>query len=229
MFDPFRFLIVGGLFLIGQSLMGCFPTQAGPELQHFHQQAPGLGVLAPVFRAVTLEGHPVALADFTGERPVVVQFGSYSCPVFRYREREMRQVYEEFKEVAHFLVVYTVEAHPVGTPGPYRDEEWVTWINWITNVLIPQPTTLDARRAQAAQSRDALNIRRTVWVDGVDNAVWEQYGSAPSSAFVLNSSGAVVLRQVWVDPESIRDRLVTLLGNGEGNRKGVTLSKCIGG
>ena len=116
------------------ALPGCFPHEAGPRLQHFYQEAPDVGTQAPVFNLVNLKGEQVSLKTLIGEKPVVLQFGSHSCPVYRYRRREMKKVYQEFHTVAHFVIVYTLEAHPVGTKSPYSDEEWVTWINRLTDV-----------------------------------------------------------------------------------------------
>ena len=186
------------------ALTGCFPHEAGPRLQHFYHEAPEAGSQAPVFNLIDLEGEPVSLKTLMGDKPVVLQFGSHSCPVYRYRRREMKKVYQDFKQEAHFVIVYTLEAHPVGTKSPYSDEEWVTWINRLTNVLIPQPTTLKARQALAVQSRKDLDVHQLILVDAMNNSVWRQYGSAPSSAFVIDRSGVVVLRQVWVNPDEIR-------------------------
>ena len=196
------------------ALTGCFPHEAGPRLQHFYQEAPQVGTQAPVFNLVNLKGEQVSLKTLIGEKPVVLQFGSHSCPVYRYRRREMKKVYQEFQTVAQFVIVYTLEAHPVGTKSPYSDEEWVTWINRLTNVLIPQPTTEEARQTLAGQSREDLDVHQLILVDTMENAVWRQYGSAPSPAFVIDQNGVVVLRQVWIDPDEIRRRLQMTLTAG---------------
>ena len=196
------------------ALTGCFPHEAGPRLQHFYQDAPEVGSQAPVFTLIDLEGDSISLKTLIGEKPVVLQFGSHSCPVYRYRRREMKKVYQEYHSIAHFVIVYTLEAHPVGTKSPYSDEEWVTWINRLTNVLIPQPTTVKARHTLAGQSREDLEINHVILVDAMDNAVWRQYGAAPSSAFVIDQSGVVVLRQVWIDPDEIRMTLQKTVSAG---------------
>ena len=117
--------------------------------------------------------------------------------------------------MAHFVIVYTLEAHPVGTKSPYSDEEWVTWINRLTNVLVPQPNTEEARRVLANQSRKDLDVHQLMLVDAMNNAVWRQYGAAPSSAFVIDTSGVVVLRQVWINPDEIQ---MTLQKTGTAGR-----------
>lgn len=53
------------------------------------------------------------LLDFAREsRPLVVNFGSCTCPVFMERLREFGDIIAEFGDIADFLVIYISEAHP---------------------------------------------------------------------------------------------------------------------
>lgn len=45
-------------------------------------------------------------------RPLIVNFGSWTCPVFRTRVGEFLNIVQEFSDVADFLTVYIDEAHP---------------------------------------------------------------------------------------------------------------------
>lgn len=47
-----------------------------------------------------------------GNRPLVVNFCSWTCPVFRARVGEFLSVVQEFSDVADFLTIYIEEAHP---------------------------------------------------------------------------------------------------------------------
>ncbi len=42
----------------------------------------------------------------------VLAFGSYTCPVFRMRFKELKSLADEFHSVADFSVIYIDEAHP---------------------------------------------------------------------------------------------------------------------
>lgn len=191
---------------------GCFPHHAGPRLAHFHDQAPAVGEPAPNFTLRDLDGRPVELAELIGERPIVLQLGSHTCPVYRYRRFWMRDLHEEFGDRVHFLIVYTVEAHPVGSKSPYTDEEWDTWWNRLTGVRVRQPADEESRREQASFSRERLKLGgATMVVDEMDDPVWRAYGGASSPAFVIDREGRVVARQVWLEPEKIRQALVRLL------------------
>ncbi|MEM9552895.1 MAG: deiodinase-like protein [Acidobacteriota bacterium] len=199
---------------------GCFPRDAGPSLQHFDDLAPAVGESAPSFALETLDGERVYLDDLLGDGPVVLQFGSHSCPVYRYRRHWMDGLWEEYGERVRFVMVYTIEAHPVGSKSPYAEDEWDPWINRMVGVRVEQPPTYAARRERAATSKHALGIPITYLVDAMDDGVWQAYGAASSPAFVLDRNGTVVESQVWIDPDAIRAALDRLLANDCGPREG---------
>lgn len=192
---------------------GCFPHQAGPRLAHFADAAPAPGAEVPDVVVHDDGGREVPLADAIGDKPVVLQVGSRSCPVFRYRRFGMHELQREFAGRVDFLVLYTQEAHPVGSPSPYTDEEWDMWINRLTGVRLGATTTLDERRERAVDTVQRFELDVAVLVDGMDDAAWEAFGAAPSPAFVLDTDGRVALRQVWVDPDGIRPVLRRLLAS----------------
>ncbi len=198
------------------ALGGCFPRNPGPRLAHFADQAPAVGAPAPEFELPSVDGEVVRLSDLIGERPLVVQFGSHSCPVYRYRRHSMGELIDEYGDRAHFVVVYTLEAHPAGSKSPYDDEEWLTMINRVTGVRVTQPGDDRERLAQAAFSRDRLGLAQTMLVDRVDDGVWTAYGGASSPGFVIDVEGRIASRQVWIDPKEIRRTLDHLLAPTSG-------------
>lgn len=200
-------LIVGAAFSIG-----CFPKSPGTSLAHFPEVAPAVGQPAPDFVLQTVDGHePVRLQDLVGDKPVVVQLGSHSCPVYRYRRHTMDNLWEDYAGRVHFVIVYTTEAHPVGSKSPYRDGEWDPMINKMTGVRVEEPQTLEERRRRASDSKNELGLPVPVLVDSMDNAAWRAYGEAASPAFVIDGEGRIALSQVWVQPKEIRQTLDRLL------------------
>lgn len=200
------------LFAVACWNAGCFPHQPGPSLAHFETSAPQLGEPAPNFRLTDLEGRSVELAELIGERPIVLQLGSHSCPVYRYRRFSMEDLFADFHDRVHFLLVYTVEAHPVGSKSPYAEGEWDTWWNRLTGVRVRQAGDRDERRRQAEHSYRKLGLEQLLIVDEMSNQVWETYGAAASPAFVIDRQGKIAARQVWIDPEKLRQTLLDLLG-----------------
>ncbi len=202
--------------LTSLALGGCFPHHAGPRLAHFETTAPAVGEPAPDFTLLDLDGQSVELTELIGDRPIVLQLGSHSCPVYRYRRFSMSGLYEDFRDRVHFLLVYTVEAHPVGSKSPYRQGEWDPWWNRLTGVRVRQPPDEESRRRQAESSHERLKLEPMMVVDEMDDAVWRSFGAASSPAFVIDREGRIAARQVWVEPKEIRQVLDRLLAEPNG-------------
>ncbi len=190
-----------------------FPTKPTRGLEHFNDEAPDVGENAPNFTLKNLNGKEVSLNSLIGEKPIVLQLGSHTCPVYRYRRFSMRQLHAEYRDDAHFLMIYTLEAHPVGSNSPYADREWVSLWNRIPGVLIPQPDNYEERLTVASDSQSKLSkyYQYPYLVDNINNSVWKSYGSASSPAFVIDQSGKIALKQVWVNPKEIAKTLDKLI------------------
>ena len=69
---------------------------------------------APNPSLVSLDGLSYCrlLSFCKGNRPLVVNFCSWTCPVFRTKVDEFLSLAQEFGDVADFLTVYIEEAHP---------------------------------------------------------------------------------------------------------------------
>lgn len=196
------------------SLSGCtllFPTKAGSSLAHFDAVAPEVGQIAPQFELVDTTGNLVKLAQMVGEQPLVLQLGSYTCPVFRYRRFDMQPLRQKYRGRVKFLVVYTQEAHPVGVASPYSQAEWNPWINRLARVQYGQTRNFAERRERAYFAKDAMGSNAPFLIDDMANAVWQQYGRAPSAAFLLDRKGQVRLRQPWVEPRELAAEIERLL------------------
>ena len=196
-------------------LVGCFPKSPGTSLAHFPEAAPRVGDKAPAFSLRDVEGGEVVLSDLVGDKPIVVQLGSHSCPVYRYRRHSMDNLWEDYADSVHFLIVYTREAHPVGSPSPYREGEWDPMINKLTGVRVREPEDFEARLRVAGESKLELGLPVQMLVDGMEDGVWRDYGRAASPAFVIDREGRIALSQVWLEPKAIRHTLDRLLGGAD--------------
>jgi Iodothyronine deiodinase len=161
------------------------------ELEFWSANAPALGSSAPDFALPSLDGRPWWLGDHLG-RPVVLEFGSYTCPIFCGRVGRMEQLRDEFPEVA-FAIAYVREAHPGEVTPPHES--------------IERKTAL-ARAVIAAEG-----IRRTVLVDSTDGDVHLLYGGGYNSIFVLDAQGHVVVRRFWNEPSDVRVALLQMRSN----------------
>lgn len=78
------------------------------------QKSASRGKPAPDSQLVSVDGKSrCRLLEFSRRnRPLVVNFCSWTCPVFRTRVDEFLSIAREFSDVADFLAVYIEEAHP---------------------------------------------------------------------------------------------------------------------
>ncbi len=173
----------------------------------FADQPPRVGELAPDFILATTTGDTIALSSLYQDKPVVLEFGSISCPVFRGKIAPMERLYNELRTAANFLAVYTIEAHPADVVSPYSNHVWVHDKNIAEGILVNQPTIYEERWALALQAEVLLGITRPLVVDNMDNAVWEQYGKRPNSAFVIGTDGRVITKQFWSNPQQLLRQL----------------------
>jgi len=137
------------------------------------------GDLAPDFTLPGLaEDQQVTLSDSQGKKPVVLIFGSCTCPPFRRQIGEMEQLYQEYKDRADFLLVYIREAHPGSQiPGINGGEP------------IEQTETLADRRKIAADFARELKLTLPVLVDKDDNRVNAAYAAWPNRLAVVGVDG----------------------------------------
>lgn len=90
-----------------------FKTNQNCLFRHLFKDAQE-GRVAPNPPVLSVDGTKCfQMLDFAqGSRPLVVNFGSCTCPVFMARLREFGKIVEEYKSVADFLTIYIEEAHP---------------------------------------------------------------------------------------------------------------------
>jgi hypothetical protein len=130
-----------------------FAMDAG-ELARWLSEGPHTGEAAPDFRLQDLDGVPVRLSDLRG-KPVVLEFGSYTCPIFSDRVIDMERLAQRHPE-AEFLVIAVREAHPGEVTGHHN--------------------TLAQKRQAARCLAIEEGLRRRVLIDDLEGSVHGAYG-----------------------------------------------------
>lgn len=123
--------------------------------------------------------------------PVVLEFGSYSCPIFSDRVPAMERLAREHRE-ARFLVIAVREAHPGELAGPH--------------------TTPADKRQAARRLAIEEGICRRVLVDDLQGAVHRIYGGGWNPVYVTGPGGRVAYRRAWNDPGEVAEALRALDG-----------------
>lgn len=179
--------------------------------QRWLEAPPRIGDPAPDFTLRTPDGQEIRLSDLYAEKPVVLEFGSLTCPVYRGKIEQMQVLRQRFGDAVNWLVVYTVEPHPAGSPSPYSGREWIGERNQREGLLIAQPADYEARVALAQRVIAEWGEQRPMVVDGMDNAVWEAYGRRPNSGFIIGTDGTVIDKQFWMDAQRMSTMLAQLV------------------
>ena len=145
------------------------------------------GTVAPDFtlrqRASSGQIH---LASMVGERPVILVFGSYTCPKVRFEARALNAMYERYHAHAEFVMVYVQEAH--------SEEGWQSSVNQRENISLPPVKTIEQKEQNAATCSRKLDIKFPVVIDGLDRKVESAYAGWPSAIYVLDKKGRIAWR-----------------------------------
>ncbi len=92
----------------------------------------------------------------------------------------MESLYQSYKDIAEFYIVYIREVHPIDgrRPAPYAEE-----------LKIRQPTTLKERCSLAARLRKDKKLTIPCLVDDMDNAATKAFDAHPDRMFVVRRDG----------------------------------------
>jgi tetratricopeptide (TPR) repeat protein len=156
------------------------------QLAEAKSSAPGprRNDLAPDFTLPDVAtGKNVSLRDFRGKSPVVLVFGSYTCPNFRSSADALKALEAKYGRRAQFLLVYIREAH--------ADGDWQSTRNEREGVELPQARLLAEKQDHAVMCSRKLHLPFQALLDGLDNKVESAYGAWPSRAFVIGVDGRV--------------------------------------
>lgn len=158
-----------------------------------------VGRAAPPLNLVDLDGKKITL-DALPRKPVVLVFGSYSCPAFRDQVALLNDLAEAHRRRAHFVIIYTREAHALG--------EWEVQRNEDDGISVEQHQSLDARKTQAEIARRTLDIRIPIALDDMEDATVRAYDAFPNGAVILSPDRKIALALRWANPFVINEYLL---------------------
>jgi tetratricopeptide (TPR) repeat protein len=164
------------------------------------ETGPQPGTLAPRLQLARADGSgPVTVTAPEPGKPVVLVFGSYSCPNFRKAAGALNELSERFDSQASFLLVYIREAHATGT--------WQSTINEREHVQIAPASSMQQKRDYATMCQRKLNLRFPSVVDGLDNTAEQAYAAWPSRVYVISAQGFVRYSSGLIEEEFDRAAL----------------------
>jgi len=146
-----------------------------------------VGQEAPDFDLATRDGGSrVRLSALRGSRPVVLIFGSYTCPPFRREMPEVSKVYADYKERAAFYFVYIEEAH--------AHDVWPLVSNAKEKIVFGTARDAGERVSVAGLCAKELKVEFPILVDDMQNGVADAYTAWPTRMYVVDASGKIAYK-----------------------------------
>ena len=146
---------------------------------YFSKDDPGPGDRTPDFDLPTLGGGRFGSTDLDETGPVLLIFGSSTCPVTDSAAPGLRELHARFGDRVRFVMVDVREAHP--------------------GKAVPQPSAFDQKMANAEQLRDLHDLEFEVAVDDIDGTLHRALSPKPNSAYVLDKDGTILFRAQWAN------------------------------
>ena len=146
---------------------------------------PGLNAPAPDFDLPdSITQKNVRLSSFRSKSPVVLVFGSYTCPNFRSSAEAIKTLQHRFGREVPFLLVYIREAHSTA--------QWQSTRNERQNVTLSAAKNMEEKTANATMCSRKLHLPFPAVVDGMDGAAEKAYNAWPSRVFVVGKDGRIL-------------------------------------
>jgi hypothetical protein len=145
-----------------------------------------------------IDGKTLTLSALKG-KPVVLVFGSASSPTFRDHAAALDDLARKYAVKAHFVMIYTREAHPTGG--------WEVQRNKDAELSYSNHKTEADRLAAAKQVQSAMGLRMPFAVDTMDDSAVRAFHAFPNGCVILDREGRVAARQKWAEPARLRSLL----------------------
>ena len=154
-----------------------------PALSERQPDKLAIGDEAPDFTLKERTGETtVKLSEFRGQQPVVLVFGSLTCPPFRREVPQLEKLFDQYGDRAKFFLVYLREAHPDSIVSVTRDGQDEL-------LKIGQTDDWAARAKHAEYCTTTLKLTFPALIDNEQNEVRDAYAGWPSRLMVIGQDG----------------------------------------
>lgn len=161
----------------------------------FNKSAPKVGNSFPDFDLLTTTGEHICRGRYLGRKPVLLVFGSITCPMTASSIPPLQRLYAAFGDRVEFVMLNVREAHPA--------EHY------------EQPNTFEQKLRHAVALKTRHDIPWTVAVDDLDGALHRLLDTKPNAAFLMDADGRIAFRSLWAgDERALRDALQRVV-NGQ--------------
>ncbi len=148
------------------------------------QEGPRINDLAPDFELPEAgTKRRVRVSDFRGKSPVVLIFGSYSCPNLRASADALNTMFQRYGRQVRFYLVYVREAHAAG--------DWQSTRNVREGIATAPALTVEEKESHAIMCTRKLHLKFAALADGLNGGAEAAYAAWPSRAFVIGRDGRI--------------------------------------
>jgi tetratricopeptide (TPR) repeat protein len=123
-------------------------------------------------------------------KPMVLVFGSYTCPKLRGSAADLKRIAGEYRDRVDFRLVYIREAHAQGG----AESEWQSTINIKDGISLAPARTLPEKQDHAALCLRKLDLPFPAVVDGMDGEAETAYQGWPSRLYLVGRDGKVAFQ-----------------------------------
>lgn len=170
----------------------------------FDKRSPQPGDKAPEFELQTVDGKTIQSADILSGRPVLLTFGSMSCPMTASSISPLQRLHAEFGDKVDFLMLNVREAHP--------------------GENIVQPDTFDEKLEHARAMKKQFDIPFSVAVDDIDGTLHRALDTKPNAAYLIDIDGTIAFRSLWAADENGLREALTKITQGQNLAKRQSLA-----
>ena len=151
----------------------------------FRKNAARPGDLFPPFELVTTSGNRLDNPKVFRDKPVLLIFGSMTCPMTASAAPSVQELYDEFGDRVEFIMLYVREAHP--------GENY------------SQAESMEEKLEHSRALKDFYGIEWTVAADKLGGDLHRALDPKPNSAFLMNQDGIIIFRSLWAaDHDALR-------------------------
>ena len=166
----------------------------------FGKEAAGPGDSFPSFELLTTNGDRLVNDDVFGHKPVLMIFGSMTCPMTASAAPSVQELHDEFGDRVDFIMLYVREAHP----GEH----------------FTQSETMEEKLEHARALQEFYDIQWTVAADNIDGDLHRALDPKPNAAFLMNDEGIILFRSLWAaDQDALRQALAAAAAGRAPERK----------
>ncbi|MCH7522041.1 MAG: redoxin domain-containing protein [Candidatus Marinimicrobia bacterium] len=177
------------------------------------------GTAAPDGPVVTMTGEAVRLSSFFSHdpaSPLVLNFGSYTCPHHRKRLGELQALMDRWESRGvRLLTVYTAEAHPEdGWTLPHQYDNDAEYTHE-ADFCFYYAQNMDDRRKMAQWFIDKKHFNMPVVLDSMDDGLLRAYNTWPIRLYIITQGQVTYCGEqgpFGYDPASVDRALGKLLG-----------------